>query len=61
MNTRDVMHSVTMPNYMSILTGSDPEITGITDNKWLISNHKLPPLTCRDRDINIKCCENGVF
>lgn len=45
MNTRDVMPSITMPNYTSILTGSDPEITGVTDNKWLISNHKLPPLT----------------
>ncbi len=44
MKTRDVMPSITMPNYTSILTGSDPELTGVGDNEWLVDNHKLPPI-----------------
>lgn len=44
MTTRDVMPSITMPNFTSILTGSDPELTGVGDNKWLIDNHQLPPI-----------------
>lgn len=44
MKTRDVMPSITMPNFTSILTGSDPELTGVGDNKWLIDNYKLPPI-----------------
>lgn len=44
METRDVMPSITMPNFTSILTGSDPELTGVGDNKWTIDNHMLPPI-----------------
>lgn len=40
--TRDVMPSVTLPNWTSILCGSGPEQHGVTDNEWKIDNHKLP-------------------
>jgi len=42
LNTRDVMPSVTLPNWTSHLTGSGPEQHGVTDNSWEINNHKLP-------------------
>jgi len=40
--TRDVMPSVTLPNYTSHLTGAGPEVHGVTDNKWEKEKHMLP-------------------
>ena len=42
MTTRDVMPSITLPNFTSILTGSGPEIHGVNTNKWKPDNYKLP-------------------
>ena len=47
--TRDVMPSVTLPNYTSHLTGAGPEVHGVVDNKWKIDNHKLDPVE-KDED-----------
>ena len=44
MQTRDVMPSVTLPNYTSILCGAGPEIHGVADNKWRFDNHTLEPV-----------------
>jgi len=44
LNTRDVMPSVTLPNWTSHLTGSGPEQHGVTDNKWELDSCKLPPV-----------------
>ena len=44
LNTRDVMPSVTLPNWTSHLTGSGPEQHGVTDNKWELDSFKLPPV-----------------
>jgi len=44
MTTRDVMPSNTLPNYTSHLTGSGPEIHGVTANDWTLSNYKLPAI-----------------
>ena len=42
--TRVVMPSITLPNWTSHLTGSGPEQHGVVDNKWVISNFKLPAI-----------------
>ena len=42
MTTRDVMPSITLPNFSSILTGAGPEVHGIDNNKWTLDNIKLP-------------------
>ncbi|MBR1926270.1 MAG: alkaline phosphatase family protein [Bacteroidales bacterium] len=39
--TRDVMPSVTLPNYTSHLTGAVPEVHGVTDNGWTVDKYKL--------------------
>ena len=39
--TRDVMPSITLPNYTSHLCGAGPEVHGVTDNKWTVGNHIL--------------------
>ena len=39
--TRDVMPSVTLPNYTSHLCGAGPEVHGVADNRWLVDNYKL--------------------
>ena len=44
LNTRVVMPSITLPNWTSILTGSGPELHGVGDNKWTLSDRTLPPL-----------------
>jgi predicted AlkP superfamily pyrophosphatase or phosphodiesterase len=44
LNTRDVMPSVTLPNWTSHLTGSGPEQHGVADNSWEMNNYKLPPV-----------------
>lgn len=41
MSTRDVMPSVTLPNFTSHLTGAGPEVHGVTDNGWA-DKHTLP-------------------
>ena len=42
METRDVMPSVTLPNYTSHLSGAGPEVHGVVDNSWKIDDYKLP-------------------
>ena len=42
MATRDVMPSITLPNFTSILTGTGPEVHGVNNNKWRPDNYKLP-------------------
>ena len=44
LNTRDVMPSVTLPNWTSHLTGSGPEQHGVVDNRWRLLNHELPAI-----------------
>lgn len=44
LTTRDVMPSVTLPNWTSHLTGSGPEQHGVVDNKWKLDNYQLPPV-----------------
>jgi predicted AlkP superfamily pyrophosphatase or phosphodiesterase len=44
LDTRNVMPSVTLPNWTSHLTGSGPEQHGVTDNKWELDSCKLPPV-----------------
>jgi hypothetical protein len=44
LSTRDVMPSVTLPNWTSHLTGSGPEQHGVVDNKWKLDNYVLPPV-----------------
>ena len=39
--TRDVMPSVTLPNYTSHLTGAGPEVHGVANNKWKVDNFAL--------------------
>lgn len=41
MATRDVMPSVTLPNYTSHLLGAGPEVHGVDNNDWLVNNHRL--------------------
>lgn len=40
--TRDVMPSITLPNYTSHLLGAGPEVHGVTDNGWTLEKHSLP-------------------
>lgn len=44
LNTRNVMPSVTLPNWTSHLTGSGPEQHGVVGNDWVISKHVLPAI-----------------
>ena len=39
--TRDVMPSVTLPNYTSHLTGAGPEVHGVVTNKWKVDDYSL--------------------
>jgi len=47
--TRDVMPSVTLPNYSSIMLGAGPEVHGVSDNSWKVDNYKIPAVV-RDED-----------
>ena len=40
--TRDVMPSVTLPNYTSHMLGAGPEVHGVVDNGWKVDNFKIP-------------------
>ena len=42
MATRDVMPSVTLPNYTSHLLGAGPEVHGVVNNGWMIDDFKIP-------------------
>lgn len=42
--TRDVMPSITLPNYTSHLLGAGPEVHGVVDNSWTMDNIKLPAM-----------------
>ena len=39
--TRDVMPSITLPNFTSHLCGAGPEVHGVADNNWKVDNFKL--------------------
>ena len=39
--TRDVMPSITLPNYTSHLCGAGPEVHGVADNGWKVDKFKL--------------------
>lgn len=40
--TRDVMPSVTLPNYTSHLLGAGPEVHGVTSNDWTVDKYDIP-------------------
>lgn len=42
MATRDVMPSVTLPNYTSHLLGAGPEVHGVVNNGWMVDDYKIP-------------------
>lgn len=42
--TRDVMPSITLPNYTSHMCGAGPEVHGVVDNGWTQENHSLPAI-----------------
>ena len=42
MATRDVMPSITLPNFTSIFTGAGPEVHGVDTNSWKLDKIKLP-------------------
>ena len=42
--TRDVMPSITLPNYTSHLTGAGPEVHGVATNGWKVDDYKLAPV-----------------
>lgn len=50
LETRDVMPSVTLPNWTSILTGSGPEQHGVVNNEWEKNKKPLLPPVCTDED-----------
>lgn len=47
--TRDVMPSITLPNYTSHLLGAGPEVHGVTDNGWTLDNYGIPAVQ-KDED-----------
>ena len=47
--TRDVMPSITLPNYTSHLTGAGPEVHGVATNGWKVDDFKLEAVE-RDED-----------
>ena len=49
MDTRNVMPSVTLPNWTSHLTGSGPEQHGVVDNGWELTNYILSPVEKDDK------------
>ena len=40
-STRDVMPSITLPNYTSHLCGAGPEVHGVVNNKWKVNDYSL--------------------
>lgn len=44
LTTRDVMPSITLPNYTSHLLGAGPEIHGVADNDWCVDKYTMPAL-----------------
>lgn len=49
MATRDVMPSITLPNYTSHLTGAGPEVHGVATNDWKVDKYTLEAVQ-RDAD-----------
>ncbi|WP_421919295.1 alkaline phosphatase family protein [Marinifilum sp.] len=43
-HTRDVMPTVSSPNWTAMLTGSYVAQTGVTSNDWRYNNYNLPPV-----------------
>lgn len=50
LETRNVMPSVTLPNWTSHLTGSGPEQHGVVNNGWEKSKKPNLPPVCKDED-----------
>ena len=44
MHTRNVIPTVSSPNWEAMLTGSDVAQTGVTSNNWRYNNFSLPPV-----------------
>lgn len=44
LTTRDVMPSVTLPNWTSLLSGSGPELHGVVNNGWKVDKFVLPAI-----------------
>ncbi len=42
--TRNVMPTVSSPNWEAMLTGSGVALTGVTSNEWRFDNYNLPPV-----------------
>lgn len=44
LNTRNVLPTISSPNWEAMLTGSGVALTGVTSNDWRIDNYSLPPV-----------------
>ena len=44
LNTRNVLPTISSPNWEAMLTGSGVALTGVTSNDWRIDNYGLPPV-----------------
>ena len=49
LTTRNVMPSVTLPNWTTHLTGSGPEQHGVLSNGWLKDKYKLPAIDADEK------------
>lgn len=43
-NTRNVLPTISSPNWEAMLTGSGVALTGVTSNDWRFDNYNLPPV-----------------
>lgn len=44
LHTRNVMPTISSPNWEAMLTGSGVALTGVTSNDWQVDNYSLPPV-----------------
>lgn len=44
LRARNVMPTISAPNWEAMLTGSGVALTGVTSNDWRIDNYNLPPI-----------------
>lgn len=44
-NVRNIIPSVTLPNWTSMLCGSGPERHGVIDNSWIVNKYKLESMS----------------
>ena len=57
--TRDVMPSITLPNFTSMLCGAGPEVHGVDTNGWRLDNQKLPAVET-DADGYFRRCSSNL-